>query len=83
MPRSLYRIADEIRLDWRYKENKQTAMADAAKPYVAALSQLNSIKDNFGYDPAKEIVARFLSNAKSWRGPVAKRIKAELRALLK
>jgi hypothetical protein len=34
----------------------------------------------YGADKAEHIVRYFLKNAKTWRGPVAKRIKAALRA---
>lgn len=73
--RPLYEIASEIRRDWGSKVNY------AAKPYLSAMSGLSSISDNYGYDDARSIVLYFLSNASSWRGENAKRIKAELKAL--
>lgn len=76
-PRSLSTIAAEIRRDWGSKVNF------AAKPYLSAMSGLNSITDSYGYDSAKSIVLYFLSNAGAWRGETAKRIKAELKALAK
>ncbi len=33
----------------------------------------------YGADPGSSIVAYFLSNASTWKGPVAKMVKAELR----
>ena len=72
--RPLHQIAKDIRADWKNVNY-------AAKPYLDALGQLDSITDSFGYDSAKGIVLRFLGNASSWRGEVAKRIKAELKAL--
>ena len=48
-------------------------------PYVRSL---DGIKDSYGYDSAASIVRYFLSNASSWRGDVAKRVKAELKAML-
>jgi len=74
--RPLYEIASEIRRDWGGKVNY------AAKPYLSAMSGLNSITDSYGYDDARSIVLYFLSNASSWRGENAKRIKAELKALV-
>jgi hypothetical protein len=44
---------------------------------------LQSIADTYGLDPADDIVLRFLCNSAGWRGPVAKRVKAELNQLLK
>lgn len=54
-----------------------------AVPYLDAMKSLGSIKDSYGADSGKEIVIYFLSNATSWRGPVAKAIKAELNRRLK
>ena len=75
--RSLSTIAAEIRKDWGSKVNF------AAKPYLSAMAGLDSITDQYGYDDARSIVLYFLSNAKSWRGETAKRVKAELKALAK
>jgi hypothetical protein len=50
-------------------------------PYADALLSLNSIEDNYGWDSGREIVCRFISNASTWKGETAKRIKAELRAI--
>ena len=77
MARSLIEIAAEIRADWKPEVNW------AAEPYVDAMSRTQSIKDMFGFDAGSEIVARFLCNAASWRGPVARRVKEELNAMLK
>lgn len=74
--RPLFKIAMEIGRDWK-KVNF------AAKPYLDAMSQLEFITDMYFLDPAREIVARFLANAGTWRGPVAKQIKAELKSMLK
>jgi len=73
--RPLYEIAAEIRHDW-LKVNY------AAKPYLDAMATLESASDSYGYDTAKSIVLYFLSNASSWRGETAKRIKAELKGLI-
>lgn len=75
--RNLSTIAAEIRKDWGSKVNF------AAKPYLSAMASLDSINDQYGYDDARSIVLYFLSNASSWRGENAKRIKAELKALAK
>ena len=75
--RSLSTIAAEIRKDWGSKVNF------AAKPYLSAMAGLDSITDQYGYDDARSIVLYFLSNASSWRGDTAKRVKAELKAMAK
>ena len=72
--RSLSTIASEIRQDW-------PKVNFAAKPYLSAMAGLDSINDSYGYDDARSIVLYFLSNASSWRGDNAKRIKAELKAM--
>ena len=77
MARSLNDISREIRLDWGGKINF------AAKPYLAAMMGMGDINEQFGYDSGRSIVIYFLNNASSWRGDVAKRVKAELRAMLK
>ncbi len=74
-PRPLWKIARDIRANW-------PRVNYAAVPYLDALQHLNGIDDRYGYDTAREIVARFLGNARSWRGDDARRIKAELKALL-
>lgn len=76
-PRDLGTIAREISKDWGGKVNY------AAKPYLDAMRSLGSMKDNYGQDSAHSVVAYFLSNASSWRGPVAQRVKTELKGMLK
>jgi hypothetical protein len=74
--RPLYEIANEIRKDWK-KINY------AAVPYLDAMSTLDSVNDNYIMDSGKSIVAYFLSNASTWRGETAKRVKLELKAMIK
>lgn len=73
--RPLSNIAHDIRRDWKNVNY-------AAKPYLAAMFELDRITDSYMFDTGRGIVAYFLSNATSWRGPVAKLIKAELKAML-
>lgn len=72
--RPLYEIAREIRNDWKN-------VYFGAKPYLDALSSLDSVNDNYMYDSGKSMVLYFLANASSWRGENAKRIKAELKKM--
>lgn len=76
MPRPIYAIAAEIRKTW-------PKVYFGAVPYLEAMFSLNSITDNYGYDRADSIVRYFLSNASTWRGEDARRIKAELKGMLK
>jgi len=74
MSRPLSLIARDIRQDWK-------TVNYAAKPYLDAMQSLSSITDSYGCDNAKSVVLYFLCNAGTWRGPIAKSIKAELKAL--
>ena len=80
--RSLSTIAREIRQNWR-KSVSGTDLYFGARPYLDAMSSLDKISDAYGMDSGKSIVAYFLSNASTWRGPKAKEIKLELNAMLK
>ena len=74
--RPIYVIAREIRNDWKN-------VYFGAKPYLDAMETLESVDDMYFLDHGWEIVARFLSNASTWKGETARRIKSELRAMLK
>ena len=76
MSRPINTIAREISRDW-------PTPYFGAVPYLEAMHSLDSIKDKYGYDDAKSIVLYFLSNATTWRGDVARRVKTELKALCK
>lgn len=54
-----------------------------AKPYLDAMMHISSVTDSYGLDDGNGIVLYFLSNASSWRGPDAKRLKDELKAALR
>ena len=75
--RPLKVIAADIEKDWQEKVNH------GARPYLDAMHSLNTVTDYFGSDPGDSIVRYFLSNALTWRGPVARSIKAELKAMIK
>ena len=53
-----------------------------AVPYLRAMHSLSRLSDSYGLDSGASVVRYFLSNATSWRGEDAKRIKSELRAML-
>ena len=72
--RSLNTIAGEIYQNWNTR-NSGTVLSPYARPYLEAMSSLDSINDNYGLDSGKSIVAYFLGNATSWRGTKAKEIK--------
>jgi hypothetical protein len=70
--KSISQLANIIRADWK-------KVYFAAVPYLDAMRQLDTIGDNYGLDSGKTIVIYFLSNAGTWRGEVAKAVKAELK----
>lgn len=78
--RPLSTIASEIRRDFR-SAGKQVPFG--AVPYLDALGSLHDIKDNYGLDSAKMIVAYLTSNLSGWRGDTARAIKAELKKISK
>lgn len=73
--RPLYVIARDIREHW-LKVNY------AAVPYLKSMAELDKITDSDYQDSAESVVRYFLSNASTWRGEHAKRIKAELREMV-
>lgn len=75
--RKLSEIAKEIWHDWDEKVNY------AARPYLEAMGDLDSIKDDYFQDSGKSVVLYFLANANTWRGDVARRVKKELNDMVK
>ena len=76
MPRNLSVIASEIRKDW-------VKLSPWAAPYLEAMSSLCSVREDYFWDSGRSVVLYFLSNAGTWRGDVAKRIKLELKEMVK
>ena len=76
MARKIHEIASEILQDWKKPYF-------GAIPYIEAMLQLNTIHDDYYLDTAESVVIYFLATAQTWRGETAKRIKAELREMLK
>ena len=75
MSRPIHVITREIVRDWKKPYF-------GAVPYIEAMHTLDSINDPYYADSGKSIVAYFLGNAMTWRGETARRIKAELKAML-
>lgn len=70
-------LANVIWVDWR--ERSKSGIYFGAEPYITAMMGLSSIDGRYGEDDGHSIVAYFLSNASSWRGDVARLVKAELK----
>lgn len=73
--RPIHQIAQDICHSW-------TNVNYAAKPYLQAMHSLSSIEGNYFEDSGRSIVSYFLANANTFRGEDARRLKAELKALL-
>ena len=79
-PRTIRAIAAEASHHW---SRTPKGIYFGAVPYLEAMHYLANMRSSYGHDDARTIVLYFLSNATSWRGDVARRIKAELREMLK
>ena len=73
--RTLGTIARDIRTHWKKPYF-------GAVPYLEAMGTLEGLDDQYGLDDARSIARYFLANAGTWRGEDARRIKAELKAML-
>jgi hypothetical protein len=76
---SISELARMAQRDW----SKGKGVNFAAKPYLSAMRQMEKASDAYGADSGESVISYFLSNASSWRGPVAKQVKDELRRRLK
>ena len=74
--RTLHEIAVEVKNNWNN-------VYFGAVPYLDAMLQLRYVTDNYYDDSAKSVVVYFLSNARNWRGDTARRVKAELKEMIK
>lgn len=76
--RTFAEIAREIKQTWKN-------VYFGAEPYLQAMLTINSSDKNAPYmlEAAEDIVIYFLANATYWRGKDAKRIKAELKSMIK
>lgn len=76
MARPIKEIAKDIQKAW--KNPSPYALA-----YLNPMLTLNSIEDNYFLDDAERIVLCFLEEAKTFRGEEARKLKQELKDLLK
>ena len=63
--------------DW---SQQGTGVSLFAKPYIGAMMEMTNIADGYGADSGQSVVLYFLSNASTWKGPVARAVKAELKS---
>lgn len=79
--RPIHVIASEIyRLKGQWPQGQ---ISIAANAYLGPMLYLDKITDNYEQDSGESVVAYFLNNATVWKGEDARRIKAELNAMLK
>lgn len=83
--RPIYEIASEIFDDIRaqYAGKPDPAWLNYAKPYLVPMLELDDINGTYYYDSASSVVMYALANLQQWKGDNARRIKAELNAMLK
>lgn len=76
--RTFAEIAREIRAVWKNPYF-------GAVPYIEAMNRLRTNDPNelYLFEDARTIVNYFLANAATWRGDDARRIKAELKAMIR
>ena len=76
--RTFAEIAREIKQTWKN-------VYFGAEPYLQAMATIDSSDKNAPYmlETAEDIVIYFLANATYWRGEDARRIKAELKSMIK
>lgn len=74
--RPISEIAREISKDWKKPYF-------GAVPYLRAMFSLDSTDQNYGCNSGDSIVRYFLSNAATWKGETARRIKKELNDMIK
>ena len=73
--RTVSTIAREIKTDWKKPYF-------GAVPYLDAMFDIQHLGDKYMFERGDNVVRGFLANAGTWRGENAKRIKAELKAML-
>jgi hypothetical protein len=76
MQRPIFEIAEEISSNWEKPYF-------GAKPYLEAMHTLVDMESRYYAEDAKGIILYFLANASTWKGETARRIKAELKSIIK
>lgn len=74
--RLIHQIARDIRLHWNNVNY-------GAEPYLQAMETMYTMKDSYGNDSAESILNYFLANAHVFRGEHARRLKEEIKALMR
>lgn len=83
--RTIADIGEEIRRDWRKVYFGAAPYLDAmcSREARSTLATRDGVRNGaYGADPMLKILIYFLSNANTWRGETARKIKAEIKSLL-
>ncbi|AZA84593.1 hypothetical protein H3Z85_00910 [Chryseobacterium indologenes] len=75
IPDNIAQIALLVRKDWKN-------VYFGAVPYLDAMHSLSSVNESYYEDSASSIINYFLANATTWRGEVARAVKAKLKQLV-
>lgn len=84
--RTFSAIANEVVDLWKAKYGKDLPWSlKCALPYLQAMAECYTTNKNAQYyaETVESVVIYFLANITNWRGEDAKRIKAELKEMLK
>ena len=54
-----------------------------SRPYLKEMLSMDKVTDPVGLEDGEMVILYFLNNAHNWRGPQARRLKAELNSMLK
>lgn len=79
-------IAEEVLNLWKTKYGKDLPWSlKCALPYLQAMLECDTTDKDAAYyvETVESVVVYFLANITNWRGDDAKRIKAELKSMLK
>lgn len=84
--RTFSAIAEEVLNLWKTKYGKCLPWSlKCALPYLEAMLECDTTNKDAAYyvETVESVVVYFLANITNWRGDDAKRIKAELKSMLK
>ena len=84
--RTFSEVAQEVATLWKQKYGKELPWSlTCAHPYLEAMLDCHTTDKNAPYfaETIESVVLYFLANITYWRGDDAKRIKAELKSMLK
>jgi len=78
--KSVSQIAGIIRADWTQGGKK---VYFGAVPYLDAMRSMDKVTDDYFADSGPSVIRYFLANATTWKGEVARAVKAELNKRIK